>query len=103
MVAILNFVSSLALASMVNIALAHPGENHNHVDIRQQISARNHWARHAKRSIDKCASVEQYQELTARSVARRAALTKTIRVERGIETGYIFPNIRIDEIKFFPG
>lgn len=76
-------VAAVCIASTV---VAHPGEHHDHAEIKRQVKARDQMASAAKRSLDTCSSSLKHRELNARSLARRAEVVRDIRQKRSITT-----------------
>lgn len=79
-----QLTSALAAVCFAATAIAHPGEHHDHNLIRRQINAREHHAHKAKSSLDACAGNLKAREVTARSIARRAEVARSLRQKRGI-------------------
>jgi hypothetical protein len=84
---IMVYFSKLAsVVAVVCLAVAHPGEHHDHAVIKRSIQARDQMASAAKRSIDSCSSSLKHRELNARSIARRAETARALRQARGINS-----------------
>jgi hypothetical protein len=81
-----KFASAVVLATCLGSAIAHPGEHHDHHAIKRQVKARDQMASAAKRSIDSCSNSLKHREVSARSVARRAAVAKALRQRRNIQS-----------------
>jgi hypothetical protein len=81
---------AVAAACFAGLAIAHPGEHHDHLAIKREISARTQMASAAKRALDGCSSSLKHRELAARSVARRSQIAKDIRQRRGITSSKLY-------------
>ncbi|KAF2642395.1 aromatic compound dioxygenase, partial [Massarina eburnea CBS 473.64] len=81
-----NFASILAASSVVGMAVAHPGEHHDHAQVKRAIDVRQGRAMAAKRSLENCQSSLKHRDLMARSMARRAQAMTDLRQKRGIQT-----------------
>ncbi len=75
----------MAAAYLAGSVVAHPGEHHDHAEVKRQIRARDQMASAAKRSLDTCSSSLKARELNSRSVARRAEVAREIRAKRNIQ------------------
>lgn len=84
MVYFAKIVIVLSAACLFDLVAAHPGEHHDHHAIKHQIQVRDRMASSAKRAIDGCSDSLKHRELSARSVARRAAIARDLRQKRGI-------------------
>jgi hypothetical protein len=85
MVYISKIASVVAAAYLAGSVVAHPGEHHDHAEVKRQIRARDQMASAAKRSLDTCSSSLKARELNSRSVARRAEVAREIRAKRNIQ------------------
>ncbi|KAK0103904.1 hypothetical protein ONS96_005012 [Cadophora gregata f. sp. sojae] len=81
-----KLVGAVAAVCFASTIIAHPGEHHDHAEIKRQVKARDQMATAAKRSLDTCSSSLKHRELTARSLARRAEVLNELRQKRGIAT-----------------
>ncbi|KAF4956893.1 hypothetical protein FGADI_3496 [Fusarium gaditjirri] len=79
---------SLASAGFVFAGLvsSHPGEKHDHQEIKRQIQTRHTIADLGQRSLNACSSSLHARELKARSIARQAEKVKKLRKRLGIKT-----------------
>ena len=75
--------TALAVTSLFSLAVAHPGEKHDHAKIKRQIDARGLRATAAKRSLSACENSIKHRSLMERSVARRARTLNRLREKRG--------------------
>jgi hypothetical protein len=74
-----NLVKTVALASLV---VAHPGH-----DIREEIREREAAMVGIPRSLAHCAEQMEASGILAQATARRAALVRKAREERGLDVG----------------
>ncbi|KAF2134973.1 GPI anchored dioxygenase-like protein [Dothidotthia symphoricarpi CBS 119687] len=83
-----NFVSILsgavAATSLISTVAAHPGEHHDHAQIKREIDIRQMRAAAAKRSLETCQGSLRHRDLMARSVARRSNALNKLRQKRNI-------------------
>ncbi|KAI0163464.1 Intradiol ring-cleavage dioxygenase [Pestalotiopsis sp. NC0098] len=79
-----NFAASLAAASAIGSAVAHPGEVHTPEEIKREIAAHKAQQVKARRSLAECASSPAAIALKERAVARRAAIAQQLREQRGL-------------------
>ncbi|KAF2092201.1 aromatic compound dioxygenase [Saccharata proteae CBS 121410] len=79
-----KIAGAVAAAALSASVIAHPGEHHDHDEVKRTIAARDHHAANAKRSLDACSNSLKHRELAARNVARRSQLVKDLRQKRGI-------------------
>lgn len=84
MVTFRNFAASLAAASAIGSAVAHPGEVHTPEEIKREIAAHKAQQVKARRSLAECASSPAAIALKERAVARRAAIAQQLREQRGL-------------------
>ncbi|TDZ13822.1 hypothetical protein C8035_v002392 [Colletotrichum spinosum] len=75
--------ASLALAGYV---AAHPGEHHDHHEMKRNIRLRDNVAAIGQRSLDACSDSAGAQKMKARAVQRRADKVKQIREKKGLKT-----------------
>jgi len=84
-------VSLKTLASvglfLANVASAHPGEKHDHQQIKRQIQARDAVANLGQRSLNACSGSDHALALKSRSISRRARKVQELREKLGIKTG----------------
>ncbi|KAH6712684.1 Intradiol ring-cleavage dioxygenase [Leptodontidium sp. MPI-SDFR-AT-0119] len=86
MATIASLAGVVAAVCIASTVVAHPGEHHDHAEIKRQVKARDQMASAAKRSLDTCSSSLKHRELNARSLARRAEVVRDIRQKRSITT-----------------
>lgn len=87
-----NFAASLAAASAIGSAVAHPGEVHTPEEIKREIAAHKAQQVKARRSLAECASSPAAIALKERAVARRAAIAQQLREQRGLtKSQYTLP------------
>lgn len=84
MVFIPNFVTALAVLSVVGSTVAHPGEDHHAAKIKRDLKKLDVLAGHAKRSLGKCSDTLKARALNERALNRRAAIAQDLREKRGI-------------------
>jgi hypothetical protein len=72
------------VAACVAPSFAHPGEKHDHHQVEREISAREHWAHEAKRSLDSSCTSAKARRFAAKTIERRAAKAQELRAKRGI-------------------
>jgi cob(I)alamin adenosyltransferase len=87
MVKVTNTFVALLASSLIGSAVAHPGEHHDHEEVKREISERSQHAAYAKRTLANCTNSVSSRALKARSVARRAERAQQLRAARGITTG----------------
>ncbi|KAF2759166.1 aromatic compound dioxygenase, partial [Pseudovirgaria hyperparasitica] len=63
---------------------AHPGEVHDHAQVKREIQVRDHLASKAARSLGNCAGTIKARALEQRAITRRAATAERLRKARGI-------------------
>jgi hypothetical protein len=81
------FFSKLALVvTTAYLVVAHPGEKHDHAQVKREIIQRNHMASAAKRSLDTCSSNVDARAVNACSIERQSKALADIRQKRGIKT-----------------
>lgn len=80
------FTSALTLAVLSSSVVAHPGEHHDHLQIKREVIARDHWAAEGKRALAKCENSLSHRDLSKRSAKRRAETVQKLRTERGIKS-----------------
>ncbi|KAH7193921.1 Intradiol ring-cleavage dioxygenase [Fusarium flagelliforme] len=71
---------------LANIASAHPGEKHDHQQIKRQIQARDTIANLGQRSLNACSGSDHALALKSRSISRRARKVQELREKLGIKT-----------------
>ncbi|KAL4808057.1 Intradiol ring-cleavage dioxygenase [Aspergillus unguis] len=79
----MRFAGLFALTA-ASLALAHPGEKHDHAALKREIHARDVQAIRARQSLDTCSNSAEAVALNERSIARRAKKTQELRKARGI-------------------
>jgi hypothetical protein len=84
MVNIRSVTATLAAASVIGSALAHPGEHHTAEEIKREIAAHKAQQVKARRSLAECSNSPAALALKERAIARRAATAQRIREERGL-------------------
>jgi len=82
--------AAVAAVSMAGLTLAHPGEQHNHMQIKRDIAARESRATLGKRALANCTTSATHQALMQQSAHRRAQTLQTLRKQRGITTSTSF-------------
>ncbi|KAK5079449.1 hypothetical protein LTR70_008139 [Exophiala xenobiotica] len=70
------FTSTLTLAILSSSGVAHPGEHHDHLQIKRE----------GKRALAKCENSPKHRDLSARSAKRRAETVQELRTERNIKS-----------------
>lgn len=92
MVNISTLASAIAAASVINSAVAHPGEHHSKRELTNHIMERQAAAAAAgKRALAACESSAERLALESRNIARRAQAAKDLRAKRGITTRKCHP------------
>lgn len=86
-----KIASAVAAACIVGSAVAHPGEHHDHAQVKREIRARDQMAAAAKRSLDTCSGSLKHREVAARSVKRRAEAVREARQKRNIQASKFYP------------
>lgn len=79
-----NIAASLAAASVIGSAVAHPGEVHTVEEIKREITAHKAQQIKARRSLSDCSNSPAALSLKERAIARRAATAQKIREQRGL-------------------
>jgi hypothetical protein len=79
-----NLAASLAAASAIGSAVAHPGEIHTPEEVKREIVAHKAQQVKARRSLADCANSPAAVALKERAVARRAATAQKLREQRGL-------------------
>ncbi|KAF2090984.1 aromatic compound dioxygenase [Saccharata proteae CBS 121410] len=79
-----NLSSVAVILGAASLALAHPGEKHDHAHVKREIQQRDHLAARSASSLAKCAGSIKARALQERAVARRAATAEKLRAQRGI-------------------
>ena len=74
----------MAAIAGIQIALAHPGEKLNPMELKREISAQRKYASKISQDLEKCSYNPSYIELHRRATLRRAATAAKLREERGI-------------------
>ncbi|PSR82890.1 Intradiol ring-cleavage dioxygenase [Coniella lustricola] len=86
MVAFSKLTTSLALQLLASGSLAHPGEEHDHAQLRRDISLRDLHAAHGARALAQCSNSATARRLKQRSVQRRADKVRALRDARGLSS-----------------
>ncbi|OCL13289.1 aromatic compound dioxygenase [Glonium stellatum] len=79
-----SFTAAVAAASFLSAVVAHPGEHHEHAQVKREVEIRDNLASKAARSLGKCAGTVKARALEQRAIARRAATAERLRAARGI-------------------
>ncbi|KAH6656871.1 Intradiol ring-cleavage dioxygenase [Truncatella angustata] len=79
-----NIAATLAAASVIGSAVAHPGEIHTPEEIKREIDAHKAQQIKARRSLAQCSNSPAALALKERAVARRAAVAQKLREQRGL-------------------
>ncbi|KAK7721749.1 hypothetical protein SLS57_005098 [Botryosphaeria dothidea] len=77
-------LSAVAAVAAATLVAAHPGEHHDHAQIKRDIVARDSLASRQGGALSKCAGSLKARALHERAVARRAATAERLRKKRGI-------------------
>ncbi|OJD34363.1 aromatic compound dioxygenase [Diplodia corticola] len=77
-------LAAVAAVAAATLVVAHPGEHHDHAQVKREVFARDVLASKQARSLSKCAGSLKTRALHERAVARRAATAERLRKERGI-------------------
>ncbi|KAH8430698.1 intradiol ring-cleavage dioxygenase [Aspergillus melleus] len=76
--------SKLLTLTAATLAVAHPGEKHDHEVLKREIRARDAHAARSKRALDACSTTTHAKQLQQRNIARRARTARELRQARGI-------------------
>lgn len=79
-----NIAATLAAASVLGSAVAHPGEVHTAEEIKREVAAHKAQQVKARRSLAQCSNSPAALALKERAVARRAAKAQLLREQRGL-------------------
>ncbi|KAL1634442.1 hypothetical protein SLS58_010683 [Diplodia intermedia] len=79
-------LAAVAAVAAATLVVAHPGEHHDHAQVKREVVARDALASKQGRSLSKCAGSLKARALHERAVARRAATAEQLRKKRGINT-----------------
>lgn len=75
-----------AVAFVFGSTVAHPGEHHDHEQVKRELHQHGILARSGAQSLSKCAGTVKARALEQGAIARRAATAERLRNERGIPT-----------------
>lgn len=81
-------LSKIAVLALAGVAIAHPGEHHNTLHMKREVSARDQAARYGAKSLAACSDSLDARSLEERSVKRRAATVERLRQKRNIANGH---------------
>lgn len=80
----LKFAGGVLAATLLAFSNAHPGEHHDHEEIRRSIAKREVLANNHARSLERCSNVEAHKQLKERTISRRAETARELRAKRGL-------------------
>ena len=92
MVRLADFLFAAVATLVVGPATAHPGEQHDLLQVKREIETRNAMAVRAKRSLGSCAGSLKHRQLMERAISRRAEAARRLREKRGITSSAFAPN-----------
>ncbi|KAF2492851.1 putative GPI anchored dioxygenase [Lophium mytilinum] len=101
MVVFSTFTTAVVAASLLNSALAHPGEQHDADHVKRELEVRDHYANHAARSLANCAGTVKARHLEQRAIARRHATAEKLRAKRGISSRPYFHRRDLTSLEAF--
>jgi protocatechuate 3,4-dioxygenase beta subunit len=78
------FTAAVVAASLLNSAIAHPGEHHDAAEVKREIDIRDHVTTHAARSLASCAGSVKARGLEQRAISRRRTTAEMLRAKRGL-------------------
>ncbi|KAL0938629.1 GPI anchored protein [Colletotrichum truncatum] len=76
---------SAAGLALCGYVAAHPGEHHDHHEMKRNIQLRDNVAAIGQRSLNSCSNSAGAQKMKARAVQRRAQKVKEIREKKGLK------------------
>ncbi len=85
----------VAFAALLNVGIAHPGEEYSPAMVKKGIETRDLAEMHAKRVTEKCTGSSTHKALQARAAARRAVTAQLLREKRGIVHSEDSPDVRV--------
>lgn len=80
----------LAAGTFIAPTVAHPGEHHDHDEVKRAIAKRSEHAMHIQRSLAACAGKPSYERLKRQGQERRFKKAQELRKKRNIplDSGY---------------